>query len=90
LQLLQEGKRATLYEYVVSGVNTGEDFYTFEKPDSSILFSKSYDALSTFREKLITFYGENAAITDLIQKKFNSRWKIQTDIAEIMDSINKL
>lgn len=88
------GAKASLYQYeesvsAGSGPTGTEEFYTFEKPDGTHLFLKNYDKLSTLRDQLRTFYGENPDIGQLIDKKFNNRWKIQRDIRVILEAVNR-
>jgi len=89
LKVLQEGKRATLYEYSQSGYKTVDDFYSFEKPDGSLLFLKSVDRLQTFRDRLAAFYGDTPAFIDFIKNKFARRGRIRDDVKTMMDFLNK-
>jgi hypothetical protein len=91
LKVISEGPVTTLYEYDITAGNYGQEFYTFEKKDSSYLFLKNEDKLETFREKLSAFYrvNQNPSINSFIMEKFSSRWKIQQDILATVEAVNK-
>jgi hypothetical protein len=92
LRVIADGKLAAVYYDPVVGYaayGSPEIDYTFEKKDSVYLFLKNYDKLSTFINKLTSFYKEFPGINQLIGNKFSSRWEIEDDIKEIVNTINK-
>ncbi|MEO6230788.1 MAG: hypothetical protein ABJB11_23120 [Ferruginibacter sp.] len=91
LEPVIKGQNTSLYQHVqYSGPNTSShEYYTFEKSDGTYLFLTNYAALDTFKEKLKIFYKENLEVQKLIDKKFNARRHIQTDIQEILKAVNQ-
>ncbi len=92
LKVIADGKLAAVYYDPVVGYaayGSPEIDYTFEKNDSVYLFLKNYDKLSTFINKLTSFYKEFPGTSQLIENKFSSRREIEDDIKEIINTINK-
>lgn len=86
------GAKASLYEFHTENQygSTVGTFYTFERADGSYTFlSTGIRNLSKFRETLKDFYKEETDVQLLIDKKFQSRIAIQTDIIEIVRAVNK-
>ena len=86
------GAKTSLYQYIVGGTQnfSNQDFYTFEKSDSTYLFMTNFAALDKFKEKLKTFYTGNLDVQKLIDRKFTARRRIQDDIKEIVNAVNQL
>jgi hypothetical protein len=93
LEVLVDGPKARLYDYwnmIGAGPSQSvEEYYTFEKPDGSVLFLKNFDKLSTLRDKLKAFYADTGALQVFIDARFEGRGRIQKDIKEIVDEVNK-
>jgi hypothetical protein len=91
-QVVVFGPRASLYYYEpVSQGSYGSPpmYFTFEKPDGSILFLKNYDKLETLQNKIKAFYGEANGLGEFIDTKFNSRGRMLDDIQAVVLEVNK-
>ncbi len=98
LEPIVVGQKTSLYSYSVTsgggygfggGASSTQEFYTFEKSDSTHLFMTNYAPLDKFKEKLKSFYKENIEVQRLIDTRFEARRHIQRDIKEIEEAFNK-
>lgn len=90
-----QGRNTTLYQFEITsggGQNvqaSTQEFYTFEKADSTYLFLTNYASLQTLSAELKSFYKDYPAALVLIDEKFTARRKIQEDIREVIAIVNR-
>lgn len=105
LQPLVVGQSASLYKYIESveepshqNIETGQttisapsvhEHYTLEKPGGMYLFVSSDDRLDDVKEQIKLFYQKNSFAQLVIDKKFKAYRKLEKDITEVVETVNK-
>jgi hypothetical protein len=105
LQPLVVGQSTSLYKYIESvpeparqSALTGQpvysapsvhEYYTLEKPGGMYLFVSSDDRLDDVKEQIKLFYQKNSFAQLVIDKKFKAYRKLEKDITEVVETVNK-